>query len=298
MKKMLLVFNPKAGRREFTRKLYQTVNLFTRAGYELVVYPTGKNGDAFSLISERGPDFDIIVCSGGDGIVNEAVNAYMSGKTFPPLAYIPSGTTNDLAVALGLPLNIMGAAKAVLDGSPRMFDIGKFGDKYFSYVAAFGLFTEATYTTDQNAKNMFGRIAYLLEGIKQLANIRKFECSIAIDGETIAGNFILGIITNSSSVGGFRVQSDGNSSMDDGLFETIFVRSPDNSAKQSELMTALSGPPVPSEMIIQRSAKRVVVTSAQPINWTLDGEYGGQHTEVVIENLPRAMGIIVPAGKS
>jgi YegS/Rv2252/BmrU family lipid kinase len=294
MKKLLLVFNPKAGRGDFTRHLYNVIELFTRSGYEVTTYPTSGSGDAYKFIYERGAGFDLIVCSGGDGIMNEAANAYIQLKTLPPLSYIPAGTTNDFAVSLGLPVTAIKAAKAIIKGKERLVDAGLFGDRYFTYVAAFGQFTEVTYATAQSAKNALGRAAYFLEGIKQLGIIHDVGCKIDIDGEKITGNFMLGIITNSTSVGGFKVPSGKEAAMDDGLFETIFVRRPKNLAEQSEIITALTNPAVSTEMIIQRCAKKVLIESNEPCKWTIDGEYGGQYNNIAIENISRAIKIIVP----
>ena len=294
MKKMFLVFNPKSGRGEFIRNLYNVIELFSRAEYEVVAYPTSGTGDALACIQERGLGFDLIVCAGGDGIVNEAVNAYMKTKSLPLFGYIPSGTTNDFAVSLGLPLDMLEAARTILKGQSRMIDIGKLGDQYFSYVAAFGQFTDIPYSTAQSAKNIFGRMAYLIEGIKHLVNITNVECSIDIDGEIIEGSFLLGIITNSISVGGFKIQSDGNAAFDDGLFEVIFIRSPDTLVKQSELMAALAGTSPHSEMLIQRKTKKVIFNSTKPCSWTVDGEFGGRYTEVAAQNIQKAISIIVP----
>jgi diacylglycerol kinase family enzyme len=137
MKKMLLVFNPKSGRGDFSRSLYGVVDIFTRAGYEVAVHPTSASGDARDYIQTYGVNFDLVVCSGGDGIVNEAVTAYMNIKSPPPFGYIPSGTTNDFAASLNIPLNYLKAARLILDGQPRLIDIGVFGHRFFSYVAAF-----------------------------------------------------------------------------------------------------------------------------------------------------------------
>ena len=295
MKRLFLIFNPKAGRADFAKNLPNVIKLFSRADYMVTVYPTSGSGDAERQIQEHAPEFDLIVCSGGDGIMNEAVNAYMKSESPPPLAYIPSGTTNDFAISLGMPLQIMKAAKAILNGQPRLIDAGKFGSRFFTYVAAFGQFTDVPYITDQNAKNAFGRMAYLIEGAKHIVNITEIECTVDIDGESLSGKFLIGIITNSKSVGGFKVQSNGTAAIDDGLFEVLLIRRPNTLSEHSELMAILTNNmTAATEIVVQRNAKRVVFKSKKPCSWTLDGEYGGRHTDVVIENLPRALNIIVP----
>ncbi len=181
MKRLLLVFNPKSGRGEFAKSLYPVVDMFTRSDCEVVVFPTAAEGDAYKCISERGAGFDLIVCAGGDGMVNEAVNACMRAEPSPTLGYIPTGTTNDFAVSLGIPGNIMDAAQTVLNGKVCRIDVGRFCDRYFAYVAAFGNFTDVPYSTPQNAKNIFGRAAYFFEAIKQLGNIKAIGLRLGSD---------------------------------------------------------------------------------------------------------------------
>jgi len=295
MKKMLLVFNPNSGRGEFKKNLYEVIEIFTRADYEVAVYPTAGSGDAYAYIRERGGGFDLILCSGGDGMINEAVNAYMNMDSPPNLAYIPSGTTNDFAFSLGLPRDVIQSANAVLNGRQGMIDVGAFGDKYFAYVAAFGWFTSIPYTTDTGVKNILGRAAYLLEGIKYITNIPSIECSIDVDGEIINGNFALGIIANGTSVAGFRSITESGGAIDDGLFEVVLVRSPENFTESQEIMSTLLDPQANTPLVLHRSAKKVVFTSAQSCDWTIDGEFGGQHRHIVMENIHHAINIIVSA---
>jgi YegS/Rv2252/BmrU family lipid kinase len=296
MKKILLVFNPKSGRKEFVRRLYEVINLFSRAKYVVTVYPTTAFGDANTIIKEQGKNYDLIVCSGGDGIINEAVNAYMHINNPPHLAYIPSGTTNDFAVSVGIPRDILKAARSILEGQVRKIDIGAFGDKYFSYVAAFGWFTKVTYTTDQNTKNIFGHAAYIFEGIKHFNNIPSIDCTIHIDNEIVEGNFALGIIANGSSVGGYQKIVNKNSAIDDGLLEVLIAQKPNNFQERQEIINTLLGTQKKSKLVIKRTAKKIKLLS-QPCDWNIDGEFGGRFENIEIENLHHAVKIILPHGK-
>lgn len=307
IKKMLLVINPKSGRGKITRKLYQVIDLFSQAGYEAAVYPTTASGDAYAYILKRALGFELVVCAGGDGMINEAVNAYMRMENPPQLAYIPCGTTNDFAITLKIPREIVESARSILNGQPRKVDVGALfcpkkgpGDKYFSYVAAFGMFTNIPYITDQNAKNLLGRVAYFLEGIKHLNNISSIDCLVNIDGEEIRGSFMLGIVANTTSIGGFQFNLEKNAAIDDGLFEVVFVRSPKNLLELQDIIGMLLGAQTNSPLLIQRTAKRVEFSSAEPCSWTVDGEFGGQHKDIVIENLHQVLSIVLPpaAGKS
>ena len=301
MKKMLLVFNPKAGRGEFIRKLYEVIDLFSRTKYRVEVYPTIARNDAKSYIQEHGSGFDLIVCSGGDGTVNEAVNACMCMKKLPILAYIPSGTTNDFAKTLKLPNNIVKSAQYILNGQPHIIDVGallspkqELNVRYFSYVAAFGLFTNVSYITDQKTKNILGRIAYILESIKQLRNIPSIDCIINIDGEIINGKFVLGIITNATSIGGFQFFFEKNVALDDGYFEVVLIRKPKNILERQEIINTLCNSQSNSNLVILRTASRIDFSSTHSCDWTVDGEYGGQHKEITLENQHQALNIVMP----
>ena len=292
MEKMLLVFNPVSGHGELTQKLFEVVDLFTRSGYEVTVHPTATGGDALSYIKDRGPDFDLIVCSGGDGMIHEVVNAYLQNGIHTPLGYIPTGTTNDFAASLGLPRNIMEAALSILNSQPRVIDAGVFNDKFFAYVAAFGLFTNIPYTADQNVKNIFGSIVYYLEGLKQLTAIPSISCRIEADGEVIEGDFMLGVVANGTSIAGLQPPVESGAAIDDGLFEVYLVRPPKNPIELQEIINGLFGNQTDSQVYIQRKVREVKFSSVQPCEWTLDGEFGGQYTDVYIENLHHVFSIL------
>jgi len=298
MKRMLLVINPKSGRGEIVRKLFDVVDLFSRAGYEVEVFPTTTSGDARSRIQDAGSGFGLIVCAGGDGMMNEAVNAYMNIKNPPHLAYIPCGTTNDFAIALKLPRDIIKSARSILNGHLRMIDIGSLGDTYFSYVAAFGLFTNVPYSTDQNAKNILGGTAYFLEGIKHLKSIPSIDCIINADDKMIEGNFMLGIIANTTSIAGFQFNVEKGTAFDDGLFEVILISRPKNFQELQEIIGILQGSKKKSGLVIKTTAKRIEFTFTHPCDWTADGEYGGQYKTVTVRNLHRMLKIVMPPAPS
>jgi len=295
LKKTLLIFNPYSGKGEFKRSLYEVIDVFTRAGHAVTVYPTAASGNASAYIQAHGKSYELIVCSGGDGMINEAVNALMRVKNPPRFAYIPSGTINDFAATLGMPRDAVRAASAIIGGAHRKIDAGAFGDKYFAYVAAFGWFTNIPYSTDQGAKNILGRAAYILEGIMQLANIPTIECAIDIGGETFEGKFALGIIANGTSIAGFKSVTEKGAAIDDGLFEVVLVRSPENLSEHQEIVGALLDQGASTPLVIQRTAKTVAFKSVQSCEWTLDGEFGGEHKDVVIANMHKALSIVAPA---
>ena len=203
-KKMLFVYNPKAGKAMIRNKLADILDIFTAGGYEITIIPTQKHGDATEIVKNRSDVYDVVVCSGGDGTLDEVVNGMLLSDHRTPLGYIPAGSTNDYGESLGLSKNMVQAAETAVSGRDYSCDMGLFNDDVFVYIAAFGLFTDVSYETDQEMKNVLGHLAYVLEGMKRLSNIRSFPMKVTHDGEVIEDEFIFGMVTNSRSVGGFK----------------------------------------------------------------------------------------------
>lgn len=293
MKKLLLLFNPRAGREEFRMNLFEVVELFTKAGFEVTARPTVAAGEA-SEIAGRAGEFDCVVCSGGDGTLNETVSGMMGVNNRPPLGYIPSGSTNDFAGSLGLPRDILQAAYTVTAGTPRMLDVGRFNGRWFTYVAAFGMFTDIPYDTPQERKNLLGHTAYLLESVKRLGSIESFHCKISTGRESFRGNFIFGMVTNASQVAGFRMPGEMEAMLDDGVFEMILLKRPRSFADLQNIVASLVSGQLLSSSFIVRKISSLRFLSEQPVGWTLDGEFGGKITEAEIECRPRALEIIAP----
>lgn len=144
----------------------------------------------------------------------------------PPVGYIPAGTVNDFASSLGISKNMHEATATILSGEPFLCDVGAFGDRYFSYIAAFGAFTDVSYQTPQQSKNLLGRAAYFLEAILRLPAVKAYRMSVTHDGETVEGEFLFGMVTNATSVGGFKLRAGANISMNDGCSRRSFSATP------------------------------------------------------------------------
>lgn len=293
MKKLLFIINPKAGRTTIKGKLYDIIEQFAESGYQIVVHPTQGPNDATRIVVEEGDDYDLIVAAGGDGTLDNVVTGMIVGDINAPLGYIPSGTTNDFARSLDIPREALIAAEHIVNGMPFPIDVGEFNGDYFVYVAAFGAFTEVSYSTPQVYKNYFGHAAYILEGIKSLTSIKGFEMKIVADNETYTGNFMYGMVTNSLSVGGFRNLSGKHVEFDDGLFEALFIKTPQNAIELQGIMNALLLNEINEDYMIAFKTSQVTIISEEAIAWTLDGEAGGEHTEVDIKNHQRKIEIMV-----
>ena len=292
MKKMLFVMNPYSGTRRANKYLADIVALFNGAGYEVTIHMTAGQGDATRVVEERCADKDLIVCCGGDGTFNETITGLLRAGKKIPVGYIPAGSTNDFAASLKLSPNIMQAAQDIVDGEPVACDMGKFGERYFSYVASFGAFTRATYTTPQSIKNMLGHTAYLLEGINELSQIRNEHVRLEIDGEVVEDDFLFGAISNSTSLGGILKLNPELVDMSDGQMEILLVRAPQNLTELAECLQALQAQKYNCAMITFQSAKKIRIFANPFMNWTLDGEREEGHEQVDVENIHHAIHIM------
>ena len=288
-KKMMLVINPRAGKMQSRNNLFNLINLFYQNGYEVTVYPTQKRSDATRIVMENAHRYDIVTCCGGDGTLNEVISGLMHLPDRPPLGYIPSGTTNDLATSLELNNGMMRAAQAIISGARYFYDIGSFNDRFFTYIAAFGAFTEVSYSTPQQTKNSLGHLAYILEGIRRLPEIRSYRLKIEYDTGVVEDDFVFGAVTNSTSMGGVLKLSPNEVSLNDGLFEIVLIRNPKNLLQLQRIVSGLLMQKYDDKDVFLLHSSKIRVTSLNEIPWTLDGEDGGLHMEVDIENNNKAI---------
>lgn len=292
--KLLFIYNAHAGKSRIKNHLVEIIDIFTKAGYEVTAYPTQCQGDAIHMVMNRAGDFDLLVCSGGDGTLDEVVTGMMQREKRIPLGYLPAGSTNDFAQSLKIPTDMRKAANVVAQGNSFQCDVGKFNEDTFVYIAAFGLFTDVSYETNQQMKNVLGHMAYILEGVKRLSSIKSYEMKVVADGQEYEGDFLYGMVTNSRSVGGFKNITGKNVEFDDGLFEVTLIKRPKNPMELNKLMTALLGAKIDTDSMYCFKASHITMHTEMEVSWTLDGEFGGKHKEVEIENEKGAITFLVP----
>lgn len=293
MKRLLFIYNLQAGKGQAKGRLAAFLDQFTKAGWLVTVHPTQGKADATAVAAELGGDFDRVVCCGGDGTLHETIAGLMALPERPEVCYIPAGTTNDFARNLRLPRGFEKLAATAAAGVPRPVDIGRFNDRFFVYVAAFGAFTDVSYDTPQQFKNMFGHLAYLLEGVTRLGSIQAYRLVVEHDGGTLEGDYIFGMVSNTVSVGGFKGLAASEVKLDDGLFELVLVRQPQNALElQSIIRCLLQMGPDGSGMVTGVRSARLKVRCAGELPWTLDGEYGGAPKVADIENCTHAVDVI------
>lgn len=292
-KKALFIVNPYAGKGQIKNHLLMIVDILTKAGYMVTVYTTQSRGDAIQVTKERNRDYDLVVCSGGDGTLDEIVTGMIQSGFHTKIGYIPAGSTNDFANSLKLPSTMEKAAKVVVADHTFACDIGMFNQDVFVYVAAFGIFTEVSYETPQEMKNMLGHTAYILEGIKQIQNIKSYHMKVTSDDFVIEGDFIYGMITNSYSIGGIRNITGRNVALNDGLFEVTLIKRPNNLIELNKTLVALINENIDAECMYSFKTASLIFESEEEVAWTLDGEFGGNHTRVELLNRQEAVDIIV-----
>ncbi len=295
---MLLIYNAHAGKGSFLAKLPEVIDMFVKGGYRVEAYPTQSAGDAIEKVSQIPGYMSLIVAAGGDGTLDEVVTGLMRSGRDVPIGYIPVGSTNDYAASLRLSSNVLEAVGDILGGEPQAVDMGIFNKGVFVYVAAFGAFTDVSYATNQDMKNLFGHIAYIMEGARRMGDIKSYDLRVEVEGEQHEASYIYGMVTNSVSVGGFKGITGKNVLLDDGVFEVLLIHTPKNLLEFQEIVTALLTGTMDSPLIEFYRTDQVRFWSEEEITWTLDGEYGGAHTFVDIHNRHQCVRIIMDGDKS
>jgi YegS/Rv2252/BmrU family lipid kinase len=295
--KLLFIFNPKSGLGLIRNHLMDIVDIMVKAKYEVTVYPTQARADAKRKVKEDGAQFDRIVCCGGDGTLDEVVTGLREAELDIPLGYIPAGSTNDFASSIGIPGDMVKAAKIAVGKSVGKFDVGQFNEDTFVYIAAFGMFTEISYETPQELKNVLGHMAYILSAAKSLAAIPNYKLHIESNGRVIDDTFIYGMVTNSTSVAGFKGLPGKNVELSDGEFEVTLIKPPMDPIQLGEIVAYLLDDSVPTKLVTSFKTDHMRVTSKEAIPWTLDGEFGGQHKAVDIQNLCQKVQILIDKKK-
>ena len=296
-KRALVLINKTSGTGRAGNETLDIATKLAVNGYEPVVYPIlpGSNLTSEEIIPKYDGKVDMILCSGGDGTLNHVMNAIMHLKKKPILSYLPSGSTNDFAKGLGIPASKAKAVEVATSGTPFTYDVGKMNDKYFNYVAAFGAFSKVSYATDQELKNVLGYAAYVISALAELPQNIGYSCHMTIEADDIVeeGDFIFGAVSNSASVAGMTLLTDGDIKQDDGVMELLLIKAPKNLAEFNAVVSALATKEPDNPYIIYKQVKRAKFISDADTEWTLDGEFGGAFKETLIEVVNKAITILV-----
>lgn len=293
-KKMLLVVNPVSGKKLAKQYMMRMINRFDQAGYNVTACCTQINKNAYDIVKNRGREFDIVVCCGGDGTLKETVCGIMELGLDIPVGYLPMGSTNDFAHSMNIPTDVFEAVEAIINGEPKPVDIGQFGNENFIYVAGFGNFTAISYSANQKLKNVLGKNAYYLQAVKEFFRMKPFHARVEADGEFFEGDYFYGEASNSYSIAGMPVLHNMGVEFDDGKHELILVemfKSPADILRLANDMVHKTVADNPS--VIIRHCDHIKFMFDEPTPFTLDGEFGGEHLEVEAKTLKHAVKIMV-----
>ena len=283
MKKMLFIINSVSGKLALEDSLMNVVDIFAKADYDITIHMTKGEGDVEAMLKDCGDDYDLIVCCGGDGTLNCVAGTVYNEDIDVRIGYIPGGTTNDFAATHKIDTVTTVAASQIANGIEREVDLGVLNGKPFIYVAAFGVFSDVSYQTDREMKKVMGHMAYVLEGIRSLTKAKAYPLVVEHDGETIEGEFIYGMISNSRRVGGFELPILKNILYDDGEMEVTLVRKPKSAADTQKLINCfINQTPDDSILYMLKTASLKIVSDIE-VPWSLDGEFGGSFKESEIE---------------
>ena len=297
-KQLLFVVNPCSGKKKATKQLTDIIAVFNRADYMVITYITNDGGDCERAVMEYASKVDLIVCCGGDGTFNEMISGVVKSGVDVPVGYIPAGSTNDFAATLQIPTDMVQAAKNIVQGEPFRFDVGQFAERYFAYIASFGLFTKTSYETPQEWKNAIGHAAYVLSGIQELSQLKAHKLRFELaDGEVLEGEFLFGAISNATSVGGLISLSKEKVDLTDGKLELLLIRMPKDLIELADCIVAIQKKTYESKLITFLNASQMKVFAPKNLTWTLDGERGPAEQEIDVKCLGKAIQIIVKARK-
>ena len=293
MKKLLFIVNPRSGKAQIKWHLMDVIDLFNKYGWNVQVHITQAQRDATEIVCKKGADMDMIVCSGGDGTLSETIAGLVQLDAPPLLGYIPAGSTNDFATSLGISSDPMEAAQNIMNGESGPIDIGYFcKEKTFVYVAGFGAFTEVSYQTPQEKKNLLGHQAYVLEGVKSLSNIKSCRMRVEADELCVEGDFLFGMVTNTISVGGFKGLVPLDVALNDGVFEVLLIRMPKTVKELRNIVSNMLLKEETNEYVYKFKTTKLKITSEESVDWVLDGEFGGSRKEIYVENLTKRIEIV------
>lgn len=290
----MLIVNPNAGRRLGEKIAKQVFGWFNDSGFKCTLFLTQKRGGGTELVLKHSSDFDTIVCIGGDGTLNEVINGIIKSGSNIPLGYIPAGSTNDFAGSLNISRNPETAVKNIINGQPVKIDAGKFGDRYFSYVASFGMFTKASYATPQNMKNTLGRLSYFIEGAKEITNIRAEQLLIEADEQKFEGKYIFGAISNSKSIGGLVKYDSSTVDFSDGMLEMMLIKKTDSIVNLAKVLHCLKNKNYNNPYIDFYRAKQFKIITDDNLGWSLDGEFASGTNKFQISCAHQKINLICP----
>ena len=293
-KNILIIVNPNAGKGKVQKKIHKIANNFSKQDYVVDIIYTKKNYSAKDIIQDYKGPLQLVICCGGDGTLNDLINAVMLLENKPKISFIPLGTMNDFANTIQLFKHRFFMRNNMKNCKTIKADIGKFNNKYFNYVCAFGAFTMVPYVTKQSLKKVFGKLAYFIVGVRYIAKIKAYNVKIDVDGKIIKDNVIYGSISNSKSIGGFQWFRKRDIDIADGKYEVVLVRNPKYKIGMIAIVFNILFKQYNNKNFLYLQGSNIKINSSINLKWTLDGESGGRQKEVIIQNNKKALEYVIP----
>ncbi len=290
--KALLIVNPRSGRQRVQTELFRIVERLDGAGYDTTVVLTKYRGHAAELAARAG-EYDLLVCTGGDGTLNEVISGLLKNGLECPIGYIPLGSTNDLAGSLGIPSDVDAALDMILEGEPVPIDVGRFNGRYFLDVGLLGIFSRTCYETPQDMKNTLGFLAYVLEGIREVPTVHPIPLRIEAGDAVYEGEYLACVVSNSRKLGGVVSLGEDRVDLSDGKFELLLVEKEKTPMQLHGYIRALRTADLKAEGMTFVSVPSLRIISPDDQPWTLDGERADWQGEADIEILPRAARLLM-----
>lgn len=294
-KEILIIVNPNAGKGKVNKYIPQICDNLEKKGYELEVIYTSEKENGEKIIENYIRYIDAVVVCGGDGTISQVINGIIKSHKKIDITFIPFGTTNDYARTVGMSNKKYSLSKNLPKYREVGIDIGSFNnDKYFYYVAAFGVCTNIAYSTSQSDKNKMGKFAYYKKALKQFKNMKAYQTTIVTDDEIIKDEFIYGGITNSVAIGGFKWFKRNDVKINDGLFELVLIKKPKNRLALIKTFLSILRKKYDQKNIYYMKTKNLQIDFEEEVSWTLDGEFGGTVNHVLVKNNKNRLELLVP----
>lgn len=296
-KKIKIINNPSSGKTVGKKKLDEVIKILVNKGHTISMYNTQKKYDAKNeTIKTCKEDWDIIIASGGDGTVNEVANGIALSESKVPVAIFATGTVNDFSNYVGMPKDPKGFCELIEAYNIIDVDLGKVNDKYFVNVVSGGMFSSVAHTVPTETKSIFGKAAYYVEAIKGVPKQINSEIKISVESEEFTGEeeVSLFLVTNSSSVGGFKKLAP-YADIQDGYLDCVIIGKTEVQDLLPLFINILNGKHTGSSGVRYFKTKSIKVSlrSENNIHIDADGEFIGE-LPISIKTVPGAFKILVP----
>ena len=274
MKKVKFIYNPFSGEAVITKNLDTIIGKYQAKEYTIVPFRISTEQSLEDAFLDIDSSYHHILGAGGDGTINQIINIMKKKNLDIPLAILPVGTANDFAKYIGMPADIGSACDKILAGKIQEIDLGKANDKYFINVFSFGLFTDVSHKTPTHLKNTIGKLAYYLNGIKELPSFKKLDIKVTSDEFFYEGNALIFFTFNGRTAGNINISY--KSEINDGLLDVIIVKGENIRSTLSSLLAFLKLEHLekPKDIIHFTTSDFTVEYSDSSLESDIDGEVG------------------------